>query len=395
MNNYLSISLWLVLFYDALIMLALPSTALYVAGTDGGVSRFICYCTAAALSFYVLFTTGFKKLPIIWMGILLVFIVFSSMHTPNIHFEGPFTPKDAGLFNYKPMFECFLMFGLFMSIYSASISGIQFDGILKTLGYSGIFISVYIVLQRFGMDQIYRLTDEMAVQHMSRNPEVGGFISQPVYAGAILVMLFPFMLRLSGWWGVLSFIAIVLTGNRSALISMAIMGSFYLFGTETAKIVFVAYMVILAVVMGIYWVHPQGMQHLFNPDGRLEAWKSIIQDFINPKFPGIDKSYVVTGQGIGAFSMVYPFYNQSSFTQAHNEYLEFWRGTSFIGLFLLFRTQFAILNQTKNGLILASLLGISVFACTNPVWHIASISFLTAFLCGLGLNHSYNKGESL
>lgn len=387
MNNYLSISLWLVLFYDALIMLALPSTAMYVAGTDGGVSRFICYSVAAALTGYILLNFGFKKLPIIWMGLLLVFIVFSSLHTPNIHFDGPFTPKDAGLFNYKPMFECFLMFGLFMAIYTVPISVIELKNIFKTLGYIGILISIYIILQRLGMDQIYRLTDEMAFNHLSRNPEVGGFISQPVYASALLVILLPFMYRLSGWLALLGIGSILLTGNRSGLIAVVIMTAYFLTGSSRVGLTaFVVYMVILAIVEGIYWVHPQGMQQLFNPDGRLEAWKMIVQDFISPKFPGIDKSYVITGQGIGAFSMIFPFYNQSGFNQAHNEYLELWRGTSFIGLFLFFKMQFSILNQTENVLIFASLLGISIFACTNPVWHITTLAFMTVFIAGLGLN---------
>lgn len=387
MNNYLSISLWLVLFYDALIMLALPSTATYVAGTDGGVSRFICYSTAACITGYVIFNSGFKKLPIVWMGLLLVFIIFSSLHTPNIHCEGPFTPQDAGLFNYKPMFECFLMFGLFMALYSSSIDTIAFEGILNTLGYAGVIITVYIVLQRLGMDQIFRLTDEMTFDHLSRNPEVGGMISQPVYASAILVILLPFMFRLSGWFMVLGIVGILLTGNRSGLVAVAIMSIPCFLGTrKSGTIAFVAYMVILAIVLGLYWAFPVKIDGLLNPSGRLEAWKMIIQDFIHPTFPGIDKSYVVTGQGIGAFSIIFPFYNHSTFNQAHNEYLEMWRGTSFIGLFLLFKTQFAILKQTDNRFIFGSLLGISVFACTNPIWHIASLAFLTAFLAGLGLN---------
>lgn len=378
--------LWLVMFYDALIMLALPSTSTYIAGSDGGVSRLICYCAAAFLIVYVLYKFGFKQLPIVWMGALLVFVIFSSLHTPNINFASTFMPRDSGIFNFKPMFECILMFGLFMSIYSYPLSMVDSERIYKTLGYIGVFISIYIFCQKLGMDQAYRLTDEISLDHMSRNPTIGGFISQPVYASAVVVILLPFMLRLNGWFAFLGTTAVICTGNRSGIIAMLIIGLYFITDSKmVAQRIFVAYMVILALVVAVYWVHPKMFGHI-QSSGRLEAWKLIIQDFINPKFPGIDKSYVLTGQGIGAFSTFFPFYNNSSFDQAHNEYLELWRGTSFIGLFLFFRTQFAIFHQIRNRLIFSSLLGISILACTNPVWHIATLAFLTAFLCGLGLN---------
>lgn len=389
MSNYLNIALWLVLFYDALIMLALPSTVTYIAGTDGGVGRFICYLVSFAITACVLYLHGFKKLPILALGLLLGFIVFSSFHCPNIGFDSLFTPRDSGIFNFKPMFECFLYFGLFMAMYSIPIDHISLEKIYHALALSGIIISIYIVLQHFHMDQVYRLTDGMTYDHLSRNPEAGGFISQPVYASALLVMLLPFMIRLNGWLCLLGALAILLTGNRSGLVALAILMP--LFCKATPRFIcylFVSYMVILALTMAIYWHFPQYLDSHIQSSGRLAAWKQIIQDFITPAFPGIDKSYTLTGEGIGAFSILFPFYNHSSFYQAHNEYLETFRGMSFIGLFLLFKTQFAIFNNVSNRFIFAALMGISIFALTNPVWHIPTLAFMTTFLAGLGLNVS-------
>lgn len=390
MNNLLSISLWLVLFYDTLIMLALPSTVTFVAGLDGSVGRFIVYLMSLLITGYVLVRHGFKTLPVIWLGLLLFFIIFSSFHCPNLQVEGPFTPKDPGIFNFKPMLECVLFFGLFMAMYSMPILSEELEGIFKTLAIAGTIISVYIIMQRLGMDQIYRITDELSYDHLSRNPEVGGFISQPVYASALMVMLFPFMLRFRSWLAPLAIVAVLLTGNRSGLLALAVLSLYFITDRKMVAIwSFVAVMVILAIVVAIYWVHPNYFGQHIQSSGRLEAWKLIIHDFIYPAFPGIDKSYLVTGQGIGAFSIFFPFYNHNSFNQAHNEYLELWRGCSFIGLFLLFKAQFQILNQTGNRYIFASLIGISIFACFNPVWHIATLAFMTAFLSGLGLNLSY------
>src|SRR5690349_730872 len=110
MVQYLDFMLYLVIFYDALILLLLPSSVQYIGGTDGGTARFATYLSAAFITVFVLATSGFKKLPSVYLGALMVFIVFSSLHGPNIHFEGVFTPKDAGLYNFKPLFECFLYF---------------------------------------------------------------------------------------------------------------------------------------------------------------------------------------------------------------------------------------------------------------------------------------------
>lgn len=387
MNNILSISLWLVLFYDALIMLALPSTVTYVAGIDGSAARFITYLSAAFITGCVLYRYGFKRLPVIWLGLLLVFIIFSSFHCPNLHFEGPFTPSDPGLFNFKPMLECVLFFGLFMAMYSMPMEQDQLNSIFKTLAIAGAIISIYIIFQRLGMDQIYRINDTTTHDHLTRNPEAGGFISQPLFASALLVMLFPFMLRFRAWLAPLAIFAVLLTGNRTGLIGLAVLSLYFITDRKIVAIwCFVAVMVILAIVVGIYWCFHQNIDNVISTSGRLEAWMFMVQDFISPKMPGIDKSYLVTGQGIGAFSIFFPFYNHSTFNQAHNEYLELWRGCSFIGLFLLFKTQFQILNQTKDRYIFASLIGISICACFNPVWHVSTLAFMTAFLSGLGMN---------
>lgn len=397
MTYYLHIALWLVFFYDSLIMLALPSTVTFSAGLDGSAARFICYLMAVVITGHVLARHGFNKLPITSFGFLLVFIVFSALHTTNIHFDTTFIPQDSGLFNFKPMFECFLYFGLFMAVFSMPIDEKNLNLIYKALAVSGIIISVYIAFQRMGIDQIYRLTDEMSIDHLTRNPQAGGFISQPIFAGALLVMLSPFMVRMRAWLGLVALAGIILTGNRGSLVAI---GFFIIFLCTRNKVfvlkAFVAYMVILAIAVAIVAVFPGHIEQYIQSSGRLFEWKAMVLDFINPAFPGIDKTYILTGQGIGAFSIFYPFYNHSGFYQAHNEYLELFRGVSFIGMFFFFKGQFQALRSISNQFIFLSLMGISVIACTTPVWHNPTLAFLTAFLAGLGLNLSHqNKAKEI
>lgn len=391
MLKYLDLMLYAVLFYDALIVLLLPSSVTFIGGTDGSMARFSCYLTAMAIIFCSLNQYGFKRLPVISLGALLCWIVFSSFHCPNIQFDSLFSPKDPGIFNFKPMLECVLFFLLFMAAYSMPMAMSLRQKVFKTLSISGAIISVYIILQRFGMDQLYRITDQMTADHLSRNPAVGGFISQPVFAAAVLIMLLPFMAKRSIWLTILGLIAVCFTGNRSALAAIAILTVYFLLDRKVlAYALFGLYMAILAAMVAIYAWH--GHDSIAS-SGRLQAWTLMIKDFIHPAFPGLDTSFVVTGQGIGAFSTFFPFYNQSVFYQAHNEYLELWRGCGFIGLALFIHTQFRILCQTKNRTVFASLLGICIFAATNAVWHIPVLQFLTAFLAGFGLNEYGRDNE--
>lgn len=385
MINYLPIALWLVCFYDAIVMLLLPSSATLLMAEDGSVGRFIAAMAACAIGLYVLTQYGFSKLSNKWIPALIVCIVFSSFHSPNVSFESIFVPKDPGLFNFKPMFEVFMYLLMFLGMCNIPFTILNKEKIYKTIAWIGIIYSGYIVLQHCGLDQIYHLVGT-SIDQLSRNPKDGGFISQPVFAAAILSLCLPFVIRYKLYLGVLVIIAILLTGNRSALVASAITGLFLI--TKSKRYVLmaiVAYIGLLALAMGIYWLAPN--IHLpIDSDGRLHAWGLMIKDFLHPHFPGVSKSYVLTGMGIGSFPLTFPFYNHSLFYQAHNEYLELFLGLSFIGFYLFIRMIKHIFDTVQDHYVCAGLIALAVFAITNPIWHVAQLQFLTIFLVGLVYN---------
>lgn len=389
MIKFLDLTLYVVLLYNALIMLALPSDITYLSGSDGSTARFIVYLGTSLIFLTGLCLHGFKKLSLPVIAMLIGWIIFSSQHCPNIHFDSLFAPKDSGLFNFKPMFECLLFFGMFMALYSWPLTIQIQDRLFKSLWVIGIITSVYLMFQHFGVDQFFRLTDTYSTIHASRHPESGSIILQPVYASAMLVMLMPFMYKKHWILAVLASMAVLMTGNRSGMVGIATIWVYFL--TDSKRVVLLAwaaYIAVVAIVVGLYmagWTH---LDKIFYSDGRLTTWPMIMKDFFYPAFPGIDKSFIVTGQGIGAFSTVFPFYNQSAFYQAHNEYLELWRGCSFIGLGFMLYAMAGIIKSIKNKYIFISLIGIFSFAFFNPVWHIPQLQFLTVFLIGIGLNLS-------
>ncbi len=284
MANYLYIAILLVCFYDALIILLIPSSATFLLAGDGMAASMISMLMAMATGLGVLYTNGFNKLSNPWLAIFLFFMVFSAFHSPNIQFDSIFVPKDTGLFNFKPMFEALAYFFMYLGISNIELNKTAIDCIYKSFALVGIIYSLYIVAQHCGMDQFYKITEESAYDHLSRQPQDGGFISQPVYASAVLSMCLPFIWKYKKIMIVLPVIAILLTTNRSALVAIAIAG-LYLITNNKRYVLYVlgAYIGILALAMAIYWTHPTFNLHI-ESCGRLETWKMILLDIIHPSF---------------------------------------------------------------------------------------------------------------
>lgn len=394
-TNMINIILILVCFYDALLVLIIPSSATFLLAEDGGCGRMIATLGAMFIGLNVLYKYGFKQIPNLFMPLLIGFIVFSSFHSPNLTFDSVFIPKDSGIFNFKPMFEVLIYLLMFMGIISIPYIQLNKRRIGVILSWIGITYSCYMILQALGMDQIYKLVGTH-ISELSRNPTNGGFISQPVFAAAVLAICLPFVMLNKAWAVPLVIIAEFLTGNRSGLSAMAL-SLVYLVTLSKRYVLIVlgAYIAIVGLAMAIYMVHPEFNFHIQTSE-RLITWKAVCMDILHPSFPGIDKTYILTGLGLGSFSVLFPFYHHSGFHQAHNEYLEVLYTLSFAGLFLFIRMIWDILKTSSSRPVTAALIAIATFAITNPVWHIPQLQFLTVLLIGLVYNKeiSYVMGPT-
>lgn len=381
MLNYVHIALWVVCFFDAIILLCLPTAEKLMLSTDGSAARYVVDSMALGIGILVLSVSGWKKLPNITIGWILILMVVSHFHAPNIVFESIFLPHDHAIFDYKPMFELVLFFMMFMGIYSMEISVGVNNLINKSIVWIATIYGFFAVLQRFGLDQFYVLAGE--VEHMSRNPQVGGFISQPVFCAAFIAICMPFVIRYGKWWNVLiCLFGILATENRSSLIVVLIcslyacdygkLGRIFLFG-------YISYLVLGVVLKFIPSLHIPHMG-----EDRFLVWQEIIKDFTNPMFPGITNSQILTGTGIGSFTVIFPFYHHNVWHQAHNEFLECLRCLGVIGFGLLI---YFIHKIPRNDMVVwSAILGSIILAFTNPIWQIPQLAFLSVFLLALAYN---------
>ncbi len=389
MINYIYLSLWFVCFYDAIIMLLLPSSVQFILGTDGSAARYIVDIMAIIISGHVLLTSGFKKIDNKWIVVFVLLMITSHFHSPNINFESTFVPKDMAIYNYKPMFEILVFLLMFLGITSIDFTKEVINKIFKSICWIAIIYSIYILFQKIGLDQIYRISNDQAISQMSRNPECGGFISQPVFAAAFLSLCIPFLIKNGSYWMIgIASLAIIATGNRSAFIASVIcalmMSSYWL---RVGKILLISYFTFLLISLFIHCAWPNINLH-FEGTERLEVWRSLFYDFINPSFPGVHTHYILTGHGIGSFSVLFPFFHHSGYYQAHNELFEVIYTLGLAGLIITILMIKDLLKQVTLKTISLGILAISICAATNAVWHIPQLAFITVFLIGLAYNKS-------
>ena len=388
--------LWIICFYDALVMLLLPSSATMILAADGATSRMVVDITALGIGMWGFYLKGFKPIANRWLIYFVMFMIFSHFHSPNLDYEAGLIPTDMAIYNFKPMFEVLIFLLMFAAISNMNLTSHYRLKIYKSLAWIGAIYSLYIISQRLGLDQIYKMID-MDICHLSRNPECGGFVSQPVYAAMLIAMCLPFAIKYVPKLTILLIVGMIATGNRSALIASAILSLVLIkYGRKYAFWVLFAYGAFLGLAEAIYWVHPDFMTSFhFHEDpttGRLLVWKQMISDFFHPAFPGIHKTYILTGMGIGSFSVFYPFFNHSGWTQAHNEFIETLYTLSFMGLFLFIKIIGHVFKTVTEDCLFMGLMAILVCSFTMPVFHHPQLQFLTVLLAGLAYNKEVFNG---
>lgn len=387
MINYLHIALWLVCFFDAIILLCLPTAEKIMFSSDGSAARYIVDLMALGIGLTVLFTNGWKKLPSKALGLLLGLMLVSHFHAPNIQFQSTFLPPDHAIFDYKPMFEVLLFFVMFMGIYSMEIGDKLKNLIRQTLVWIPTIYAGFAILQRLGLDQFYKLISE-PISQMSRNPEVGGFIGQPVFCAALIAICMSFVFRHGKIWHMaVCIIGVLVTGNRSAMIAIVICALFTSQYKNIGKILLGAYISYLALGVIIQFFPSIHLPHM--GEERFTIWREVIQDFTNSHFPGINNSQILTGTGLGSFSVIFPFYHGNGYYQAHNEFLESLRCLGIIGFGLLFYfiRKIPCIDKSISGALFAS----CILALTNAIWHIPQLAFVTVFLIAMAYNKTVGE----
>lgn len=325
---------------------------------------------ALAIGLLAVFEGTLKPFRNKFLLIIPVYLLFNLIMAP--HAPLYINNNEVGDFYFwKPFAEvlCFT----FMIIAVASME-INFEYILKIMVWCGLAMAVYVILQRFGLDQFwvakgYNYDGAGGAFTNVRAEKLGGNLGQPTIVASWMVMMVPLAFYLRKWWmGIAIAVACLLTQGIMVALALVVIGIGYM--VRVSKIFLWIPFIFLFLICGYTYYNPS-MQHkiIDRMDGRYDVWKNTLSDIKNGQIDDKHK-FSITGVGFGRFSFLFPGKHKSTFQQTHNDPMEFAYDCGIAGEYLLLAGIFIML-------------GISLFHASSLIFSIA-LSFLAIFVCSLG-----------
>lgn len=285
----------------------------------------------------------------------------------------------------------FVIFSLFIiSIYSIDFKFSDKLLLLKIMFWCGFIMSLYMILQFFGLDQFFTLQN-LPVSSLPPSAVIGGTMGHPTIVSPFVAMLIPLGLYFRKYIFVgVMIIAVCLTKSYIGIGAM-VLSLIILFALRNRKslIIFTA---LLLLTVSIVFINPKAKQVIINrASGRIEIWNNIIQDISKPIVKEQNNTYPFTGFSPGSFYYIFHARHPSnpSFLQAHNEYLELLYDTGIIGLVIFLGAIITLLWVNLIGLnryrrhLLASFSCILISAGGTFILHIAPIIIYSSIIVAL------------
>lgn len=300
--------------------------------------------------------------------IIPVYLLFNLLMSPHVNLN--INNNEVGDFYFWKPFSEVLCFTL-MIIAIASLE-ININELLKVMVICGTIMSIYVILQKFGIDQFWSLKTEGQFTSV-RAQALGGNLGQPTIVSSWIVMIIPLAMYLKKYWmvGIMT-ISCLLT--QGAMVIMAL-GFIWLISMGYSYRELIKPIIILCIVIGMF-----GSFQIFRNenlrnkiidrmDGRYEVWKNTVSDIKNGQIDDLHK-FPLTGIGLGRFSFTFPIRHHSEFHQTHNDFLEFTYNCGMIGSYLL----------------LAGIVSMIILSFHNltPIVFSILLSFIALFICSLG-----------
>lgn len=402
----LTVGLVLIPYYEILIRF-LP-----FVGVDAPDSRqpkeFLALWLALIIGLVSIFNGNFKVFKNKWLLVFVGFTLLSirlapkmplilfDQHNRVIEFN---LPDSINIWVWKPVFIilCYLL--MLVAISNLSITKKDFKFILTIMAFSGFIMSIYVLLQKIGIDQFW-VTKGYDQIGSPTNPELVGNLANPTLVAAYIAMLIPLSLYIKRY-----FFSIVMIGTVFLINSQMAYGAmiisllvYFIFSVDFIKkpIVIILIALIFFGVCGyIYFMKPD---FIIDDGARFNEWKMIIKNLLSVP-EGRKVNYAMFGMGPGSFIHTYTHTTpNSTFLQAHNEYLDVMYAFGIVGKFLFamafwtFITSFIkkyVNSYYEKRILLAlgcSFLCISLNALGCFVWQISTLSFNSIVILGLIYN---------
>lgn len=377
----------------------------------------LAICVALTLSLFASWCINTRnKYLVMFMG----FSVLSAYLAPKFTlFLGPMDMTN--LWIYKALLYLFVYYALFMAISNWNLKDREtfVEIILKVMMYVGLAMSLYLFIQKIGMDQFFKPASEQINPDVKslNNASIVGTMGNATLVSPFIAMLIPISFYFRKYLiSAIMIVGVILAESRLGIIAMCFTMTFYwFFYRRNAAIAFII-ITILSVSGFLYHVHKHHPKERFDAwthsSGRFDHWKDVLKDFNTPPFlgnmekPDRERKYCMTGFGPGSYGYEYIARHPGvRFGQVHNEYLEILYNFGIIGLGLfLFALGQVFVNAFKASpymmpsrfrlmiSLLASFVCVCICACGTFVWQVAPIMFYTVVILGF-LHNNFILGE--
>lgn len=306
---------------------------------------------------------------------------------------------DIGAFwIYKPLFVALVMFGFYWAVSSLVITEKNYVRILKTIGWVGFLYAFIVCTQHFGISEFSKVKDMQWVQ-ITTSAEATGFSFHPNYAGSFIALCILPMVYLRQWLAVVFMaLAVFYTGSLFAGAGLVAGLVGYLYAHKASirpianKILTSGFILAAGAVFAGAIKMPQD-------NGRFAVWAKLWHDYTSPFMDG--NLYMTYGYGLGSYRYIWVTQNQSTFVQAHNEFLEFLYNGGWVGLGLLIFSIFWLIRgvlsitieDEQRSVLTGMFICMCIMACGLFVWQVEPHRIYTVLIAGL-LTNKIIKGVS-
>lgn len=347
---------------------------------------------ALALGLWGIYKGKVKKSQNHWISILALFCLVSAFYAP----QPLIVLFDIGVSNFwiwQPLFSILVFYLMFTVISSNDFEQKDLKLFFEIMVWCGFLMGAYAILQYFGVDQFFRNNNNPDNTYNPQWP-ISGFFGQPTILSPFIAMLIPIALLMRRYGkAIVMIIAVLFTKSTVAITAMCLM-LLFIASCNNKKIIGFAVtgVIIIGVLFSMaYCTNNKLRQGILNDNGRFVKWKQIVSDISNPAKEINNRTYGITGFGLGTFKFLYHIKHNNCFFQAHNEYLEILYNLGIVGLALFLMSIFRMvkINLKPLGLnryrkyLLASFLCIAVCAGGTFVWQLGAHVYYTVFIVGL------------
>jgi len=378
-----------------------------------------------------------------WYLVFLFYIPLTIWHSP------PFISmvsrsNIAGSWQWKP-FAFIVIYALLIFVVSnLKFKSYEIRKIFLIVTIVGVIMALYVLIQKLSMfpiaehiDQFFKVRPYEVIGD-AKEPSLMGTMGNSTLVSAFLVMCLPFCLYMKKWIKAIIIIAaVLLCGSQmstGAMILSLIVYSLILYA-RTRPYLGTVGLIAIVIIGYLGFFHMDKIRPHIRDNGRFLLWTNTVKDIFEPPIhqdintPGLsadqkkylaaqnDRTYALTGQGLGSFKLLYSekhkqvhfnHLNQKivkypGWGNPHNEYLHLTQAIGIIGLCLflillwtsLIPALFAMKHEPLIVPLFVSIISVILLSFGTFVLEIEPTRLYSAVFMGLLLNRSLIKCQKI